>query len=115
LSRLTKGKRRHKRMKALIPIRVCVKDEAGKSSNHMAYTLDTSAGGARLGGIRCALNPGTTIEIQRSHQRAKFRVMWTSQMNDSTEIQVGVESLEPDKNIWLVSQPDELDTYMEPD
>jgi len=67
----------------------------------LAYTLDISAKGARLSGLREALQIGSTVKLLRGASRAEFRVVWVQQL-DAKQIQVGVEALQLTDNFWGV-------------
>jgi hypothetical protein len=82
-------KRAHQRRKIVLPVKVSIGNAC-----HLAHTLDISYAGVRLGGLRTQLQPGQTISLQRGSQKARFRIVWNQQLGPN-EIQVGVESLEP--------------------
>lgn len=94
------GNRRVVRTKMVLPVRVWGVDSLGKPFNYLAHTLDITLKGARLGGVRSLLTLGDTIEVQCRHRKARFRVSWLGRPGHSSEHQIGVESLEPDKPIW---------------
>ena len=47
------GQRRHKRIKVVLPVRICGKDAANNSVNELVHTLDITPNGARLGAFEC--------------------------------------------------------------
>jgi hypothetical protein len=71
----------------------------------LAHTIDITETGARIGGLRTHLQPGTIISLQRGTHRAKFRIAWIRQLGPN-ELQAGVECLEPQKNFWGVDLSD---------
>lgn len=87
------GKRRHKRLKMVLPLKVWTKDIANNSVNELAHTLDITPQGARLGAIRHLLKAGETVTIQYRQRRFPCRVVWVRQLEGSSEYQVGVEAI----------------------
>lgn len=85
----------------VLPIRVWGTDSAGKAFNALAYTLDISPSGARLCGMRVPLALGEAVTVQYKQKRALFKVAWVGQPGKKTAEQVGIQTLEPDKHIWL--------------
>jgi GAF domain-containing protein len=94
------GKRQHFRAKMVLPIRVWGKDLTGKTFEQLAYTLDISHQGARLGGIRVQIDMGSELDVQYKHQKATFRVAWVGQPGTRTADQAGIECIEANKYIW---------------
>jgi hypothetical protein len=91
--RLGKGKRRQKRIKMVLPVRVCWRDGANKPMQELAHTLDITPNGARLGAIRHELKKGDKLTLQYHQRKLQFKVVWVTQMEGTREYQVGVESL----------------------
>ena len=91
----------------VVPVRLCVGE-----SYEIVHTLDATPGGVRLGGLRQSLTPGTIVVVQRHNKRARFSVVWnTNPSGNSREIQVGLQCVEPEKHIWAVDLPQEVDSY----
>lgn len=95
------GSRRHNRYKMVLPIRIWGMDATGAPFNDLAYTLDISQTGARIGGMRKNLAVGEAVTIQFKQARALFKVAWIGRPGDKTKDQVGVVALEADRNIWV--------------
>jgi hypothetical protein len=74
--------------------------QASAAQALLAHTLDISYSGAKIGGLRDSLQPGSTLVIHYKHSRAQARVMWSRQLIPG-EIQVGVEFLKP-AQFWAV-------------
>ena len=87
------GKRRHKRIKMVLPLKVWSKDVTNQFFNELAHTLDISPLGARLGAIRHLLEPGETLTIQYRQRRFQCRIVWVRQLEGTSEYQVGVEAI----------------------
>jgi len=97
------GRRTKIRVKAVLPVRASGIDADGKRFTAMVYTLDISSHGARLGGFRGKLNPGDTITITYHNYQVKHKVCWIRPAGEnSKDLLLGVESLQPDKEIWGV-------------
>ena len=89
-------RRRTRRRKMVLPVKVSM-----FGSTQFAHTLDITASGARLGSLRNELKPGEIIVLQRGVKKAKFRICWVQQVNP-TEMQAGIEALQPQENFWGV-------------
>ena len=71
----------------------------------LAYTVDITDMGARLGGLRTQLELGMIVSLQRGSHRAKFRIAWVRELAPN-ELQAGIECLEPRNNFWGVNLSD---------
>ena len=99
----------------VLPVRVWGTDSAGKAFNVLAYTLDISSSGARLGGVRVPLSVGEAVTLQYKQQRALFKVAWVGRPGEKTHEQVGIYALEPDKHVWLeLPEPQQFVDEFEP-
>jgi len=105
------GRRSRKRVKVVVPVKVFVGNDQENGELHLAHTLDVNSGGVRLGGLRLSFRVGEVISIQRGHKRGRFRVLWVREMQRG-ENQVGLESLEPNRDIWSLDVIEEIgDNY----
>jgi hypothetical protein len=93
-------KRKSPRRKMVLPVKV-----SADKVTLLAYTVDITDGGARLGGLRTQLQLGTIVSLQRGSDKAKFRVAWLRELAPN-ELQAGVECLEPRSNFWGVNLSD---------
>jgi len=84
----------------VLPVKISLDEKT-----HLAYTVDITGVGARLGGLRGQLQVGSTLELQRGSRRAKFQIKWIKQL-DSKELQIGVECAEPQDKFWGVDLSD---------
>ena len=110
--------RRHKRASLAIPVRVSRRLQEGATSSQMACTLDITPDGARLNGIYSVEMPGEVIAVERGKNKAYFRVVWIGQRGTAQAGQLGVQCIEPDKNIWdikFISEADEPYGVFTPD
>jgi len=71
----------------------------------LAHTLDVTETSARLGGLKMALEPDETIEIQRGGVKARFHVYWTGEPGTGLDGQAGVRGIDPNKCIWSAQLP----------
>jgi hypothetical protein len=93
-------KRKSPRRKMVLPVKVSI-----DKVDLLAYTVDTTDGGARVGGLRTQLQPGMIVSLQRGSHKAKFRIAWIRELAPN-ELQAGVECLEPRSNFWGVNLSD---------
>ena len=93
-------KRKSPRRKMVLPVKV-----SADQVTLLAYTVDITDNGARLGGLRTQLPLGTIVSLQRGSDKAKFRVAWLRELAPN-ELQAGVECLEPRSNFWGVNLSD---------
>jgi hypothetical protein len=101
--------RKHKRASLAVPVRVSRRVPEGISTSQMACTLDVTAEGARLNGVYSIQAPGEVIAVERGKNKALFRVIWIGERGTAQAGQVGVQCIEPDKNIWDVNFVPEAD------
>jgi hypothetical protein len=88
------------RRKMVLPVKV-----SGSEGPGLAYTLDITSAGARLGGVRATLETGQTVSLTRNGRKASFKVVWVRQIS-ATEIQVGIEAPQGVENFWGVDLSD---------
>jgi hypothetical protein len=93
-------RRTNPRRKMVLPVKISGTEGAG-----LAYTMDITSGGARLGGVRATLEAGQTVSLTRNGRKANFKVVWVRQINPS-EIQVGIEAQQGMENFWGVDLSD---------
>ena len=112
MSRIRTGKRKKQRTKMVVPVRVRLAG-ADNTQSLVAHTLDATEKGAKLAGIRIDVKVQDIIEVQHRHKRAMFRVVWVRTLEGSREKQIGIECVEPDKNIWGAEFSQKADDYEE--
>lgn len=93
-------RRGNPRKKMVLPVKVAIGDGAG-----LAYTLDITSMGARLGGIQITFEAGQTVSLTRNGRKANFRVVWIRQVSPK-EIHAGIEAMQPVDNFWGVDLTD---------
>jgi hypothetical protein len=100
--------RRNSRIPAKIRVFVKGKDHNGNPFVQSSFTIDVSQNGARLDGLGYLAAVGETIEVKRRWRgKARFRVVWIGETGMAESNQIGVSSLEEDKNIWGLKLPEE--------
>ena len=103
-----KKTRRNPRIPEKIRVFVKGKDHKGNPFVQSSYTIDVSQNGARLEGLGYLASVGESIEVKRRWRgKARFRVVWIGQIGMEQSNQIGICSLEEDKNIWGVKLPEE--------
>lgn len=93
-------KRKSPRRKMVLPVKVST-----DKVTLLAYTVDITDTGARVGGLRSQLQLGMIVSLQRGSHKAKFRIAWLRDLAPN-EVQAGVECLEPRSNFWGVNLSD---------
>jgi len=101
------GRRGKQRIKMVLPVKVWGRDAKGKPFFQLAHTLDVNRGGARVGGLNSLVNYDDILEVQYRHKKARFRVTWVGRPGTPKENQVGVQYLEPEKDIWTLDLPED--------
>jgi hypothetical protein len=103
-----KKTRRNPRIPEKIRVFVKGRDHNGNPFVQSSYTIDVSKDGARLDGLGYLTGLGEIIEVKRRWRgKARFRVVWIGQVGMEQSNQIGIRSLEEDKNIWGVKLPEE--------
>lgn len=106
------GRRRQKRVTAIIPVRMWGVDQNSTRFNEHICTFDISKGGVRLMGVRASLAVGDTVTVQHRNRQARYRVSWIDSNASAGQMQVGLDCLEPEKDIWQTPLPgDEPDRF----
>jgi hypothetical protein len=98
-----KEKRRQDRTRAVLPVRVRGSDASGKTFEDLAHTLDITPAGARLGAIRHALKALDRITVTYRQRKIEFQVIWTKQIEGTSEYQIGVRALVQEGDAWGVN------------
>jgi hypothetical protein len=88
------------RRKMVLPVKISGAEGAG-----LAYTMDITSAGARLGGVRATLESGQTVSLTRNGRKANFKIVWVRQISP-TEIQAGIEAQQGVENFWGVDLSD---------
>lgn len=91
---------RELRVHLQLEVRVWGIDVLGKPFSQTARTVEISALGARLAGLK-HVQTGDVIGLQYAAAKARFRVVWIGEPGTDQAGTVGVECVEPGKCIWL--------------
>ena len=92
--------RNDKRVHVALPIRITYWDEDNKPGLEMACTYDISASGARISKLRAVNKEGEIVAVERGRNKAYCRVVWVGDDNSKLHGQIGLQCVEPDRNIW---------------
>ena len=102
-----KTTRRGPRLPQSIRVTVRGKDHQGNPFSQTSSTLDVSINGARLDNLGYLTAPGQVLEVKRRWRgKAKFRVVWIGQIGTQESNQIGICSLEGDKDLWKIQFPE---------
>ncbi len=100
------NRRRHDRKQGVLPVRVRGTDVHGAIFDELAYTLDLTAGGARVGGIRREIKTLEKLSVVYRQRRTDFTVIWTRQLDGKNEFQVGLAACSREPELWgLTAKP----------
>ncbi|MFI5089961.1 MAG: PilZ domain-containing protein [Terriglobales bacterium] len=101
------GRRLQPRVRGILPVRIWGADHEGKAFAEHVCTIDISNKGVSLADVRAALSPGDTVGVQYHNRQARFRVAWVTPANEGQGNRVGLECLQPEKELWPVAAPTE--------
>ncbi len=88
-------------------MRIWGADHEGKAFAEHVCTIDISNKGVSVAGLRAALSPGDTVGVQYHNRQARFRVAWVAPAIEGQGNRVGLECLQPEKELWPVATPTE--------
>jgi hypothetical protein len=103
--------RNDKRVHVALPIRITYWDEDNKPSLEMACTYDISASGARISKLRVGNQAGEIVAVERGRNKAYCRIVWVGDEKSKLHGQIGLQCVEPDRNIWENELRDLDDIY----
>ena len=106
-----KTDRNNKRVNIALPIRITYWDEDNKPGLEMACTYDISATGARISKLRSVNQAGEIVAIERGRSKAYCRVVWIGDEKSKLHGQLGLECVEPDRNLWETELHEMEDVY----
>jgi len=101
------GRRVQPRVKGILPVRIWGADRDGKTFAEHVCTMNISNKGVSVAGVRAALIPGDTLGVQYHNRQARFRVIWVIADAAGRGKQIGLECLQPEKELWPVITPTE--------
>lgn len=91
---------REPRVHKEIPVRVRGTDYDGNPFTQETYTLNLSRRGARLECAGPVKGVGEIVQLQRGWKKAHYQVVWVGDPGTLLQNQVGLEAMDPNKNIW---------------
>ena len=93
-------------MQGILPVRIWGTDRDGHPFSEHVCTMDLSAKGTRLAGVRARVLVDDTVGIGYRSRKARFRVKWIAESGTACiESYVGVECVEPNKELWPINLP----------
>ena len=101
------GRRLQPRIRGILPVRIWGADHEGKPFAEHVCTIDISNKGASLAAVRTRLSPGDSLGLQYHNRQARFRVVWVVPNSSGSGTHVGLECLQPEKELWPVATPTE--------
>jgi hypothetical protein len=111
----TIGKRAQTRMAAVYPIRLWGLDASGRPFIEAARTSDVSGGGALLTNVAVKVAVGDVIALRSGKEKCRFRIVWIGRHGTAEAGHLGLQSLEPEKQIWDLHLPEHnVDIYARP-
>lgn len=107
------GQRREPRSETKLPVRIFGTDAGGKMFSENVFTLDISREGARLAGVLAQIKPGEIVGVTHGTNKSRFTVKWSGKPGTAQAGQVGLQNLNPEKDIWEVAVPPKvvIDNY----
>ncbi len=97
---MTVDRRREPRVEANLPVLLWGIDAQGLPFAQTALARNISRQGALLTGLTQALRYGDPVVIQYGKNRARFRVVWTRNIENGDKIRAAVQKLESDQCPW---------------
>jgi PilZ domain len=106
------GKRSEPRKSTQIQVRIFGTDEKGRIFSEKANTLDISRSGAKLSGVKVQIRVDEIVGVTHGENKVHFRVKWVGQPGTSSEGQLGLLNLTPERPLWGLHLPlGVLDTF----
>ena len=87
-----------------LPVEIKGTDKAGKAFEDLAHTLDVTAVGARLGGIRHELNLQDEVTVFYRQRKMQFRVVWIKKMQGTASFRSDCRRCRRTKRAWGLGQ-----------
>jgi len=94
------GKRREARKPLTLPVRIFGTDRGGRIFSENVTTAEVSQNGAKLTGVRAALNVDEIIGLTYGKSKVHFKVKWVGQPGSPGEGEIGLLNLTPEKPLW---------------
>jgi PilZ domain len=98
------SRRREKRSSIALSVRALGTDPDGKSFRHPVCTLDVSAQGVRINGLR-NVRVGQVLTLEYQNNKVRFEVVWVGEPGSPRRGQVGLRSIEREKSLADIQLP----------
>jgi len=103
------GEDREARKEIRLAVRIFGTDAGGRIFSENVHTSNISHSGAELVGVQAELKVDDVIGLSYSGNKGRFRICWVGRPNTGDAGRVGVVNLAPDKVLWDVSTPQEIE------
>jgi PilZ domain len=87
------GRRQYKRLHVALPITVSGVDAGGNAFTQSAVTVEISARGMRVRGVRCFRAPGDPVEVRYQGRHARYRLAWIGPPSTCPDGLAGLEAM----------------------
>jgi len=94
------GARRELRLFLRLLVQISGTDTEGKAFEQNAHTVDITATGVRLQGIKHPLERGNVISIQHRGNKANYRVRWVKKPDSAFDGHIGLKLLDGETMNW---------------
>jgi len=103
------GEDREARKDVRLSVRIFGTDADGRIFSESVYTSNVSRSGAELTGVQAQLKVDDVIGLSYRANKGRFRVCWAGKVNTPDAGRVGLFNLAPEKVLWDVSTPEEVE------
>jgi PilZ domain len=99
------GKRGEPRQPMEVPVRIFGTDRGGRIFSENVTTVDVSHKGAKVRGVKTQLKLDEIIGLTYGKNKVHFRVIWAGEPGTTSEGQIGLLNLTPEKPLWDFTLP----------
>lgn len=103
------GEDREARKEVKLAVRIFGTDAGGRVFSENVYTANISRQGAELAGVQAQLKVDDIIGLAYGASKGRFRVRWVGRKNTADAGCLGLLNLAPDKVLWDVATPLEIE------
>jgi hypothetical protein len=86
-------------------VRIFGTDQQGRIFSETVTTVDVSRSGVKLTGVKASISVDEIVGLTCGKNKAHFRVKWIGQSGSSTEGQIGLLNLTPERPLWDLNLP----------
>ena len=103
------GEDREARKEVKLAVRIFGTDAEGRVFSENVFTSNISRSGAELAGVQAQLKVDDIIGLTYGASKGRFRVCWAGRPNTTDAGRLGLLNLAPEKVLWDVSTPEEIE------